>query len=200
LKTPVRLLALTLALAGCRAAPEAAPDAADVAARNEAKAVAATPVKRPVPPPPVEWPLPPLAGRVVDMANLLTPEEEASLTARLAAFEAQTTNQLVIVTTPSLMGESIEAYGRRLGNGWGIGQRGRNNGVLLIVAPNDRQTRIEVGRGLEPILTNARAAEIIRQDIVPHFRESRWLAGIEGGIQSIIATLGAADGAQRGQR
>jgi uncharacterized protein len=185
-KAAARLLVLALALAGCRAAP---PDAANVVAGNEALAAAATSVKRPAPPAPAEWPLPPLTGRVVDMANLLTPEEEATLTARLAAFEAQTTSQLVIVTTPSLMGESIEAYGLRLGNGWGIGQRGRNNGVLLIVAPNDRQTRIEVGRGLEPILTNARAAEIIRQDMVPHFRESRWLAGIEGGTRAVIATL-----------
>lgn len=186
MKAPAFLLAL--ALAGCRAAPEPANV---VAAGNEAKPLAWTPVEQPAPPPPVEWPLPPLTGRVVDMANLLTPDEEAGLTARLAAFEAQTTNQLVIVTTPGLLGEPIEAYGLRLGNGWGIGQRGRNNGVLLIVAPTEQRTRIEVGRGLERVLTNDEAAAIIRDALLPHFRASRWRQGIEAGTEAIIAQLSA---------
>src|SRR6185436_8797753 len=89
--------------------------------------------------------LPALTGRVVDMADLLSPGEEAALTRRLAALERRTSDQLVIVTTRSLGGRSIEEYGLRLGNGWHIGQRGRDNGVLLIVAPREHLTRIEVG-------------------------------------------------------
>lgn len=176
MKAPARLLALALALAGCRAAP----DAANVAVGNEAKPQAAAASARA---------LPALTGRVVDMANLLTPAEEAALTGELAALERRTTDQLVIVTTQSLGGEPIAAYARRLGNSWGIGQEDKDNGVLIVVAPAEQQMRIHVGYGLEPILTNARAAEIVRQDMAPHFRESRWLAGIEGGTRAVIATL-----------
>jgi len=132
---------------------------------------------------------PQLTGRVVDRAGLLSSAEEARLSADLAALERRTTDQVVIVTVPSLEGRSIEAFGRALGNIWGIGQRGRDNGVLLIVAPAERKTRIEVGYGLEAILTNGRAARIIERDMVPRFRESRWFAGIAGGTRSIIATL-----------
>ena len=132
------------------------------------------------------------------MADLLTPAEEAALTGRLAALERQTSDQLVIVTTPSLEGETIEAYGQRLGNGWGIGRAERNNGVLLIVVPTERQTRIEVGRGLEGTLTNARAAEIIQRELLPHFAAGRWNAGLEAGTSAIIAVLTEGD-AKRGQ-
>ena len=133
--------------------------------------------------------LPPLTGRVVDMADVLTPAQEAALTRRLAALERRTSDQLVIVTTPSLGGRTIESYGLMLGNGWHIGQRGKDNGVLLIVAPAERLTRIEVGYGLESILTNARAQVIVDRDLVPQFRAGRWHAGIEAGTQAIVATL-----------
>jgi len=176
-KTPTALLALALALAGCGAAPEPA----NVATGNEAQSAAAS-----------ARALPALTGRVVDLADLLSPAQEAALTARLAALERQTSDQLVIVTTPSLGGEAIEAYGLRLGNGWGIGQAGRNNGVLLIVAPKERRTRIAVGRGLERTLTNEQATGIIRDDLLPHFRAGRWHEGIEAGTAAIIARLTAA--------
>jgi uncharacterized protein len=132
--------------------------------------------------------LPPLTGRVVDLANLLTPAQEAGLTRQLAALERRTSDQLVIVTAPSLRGRTIEAYGLMLGNGWHIGQRGKDNGVLLIVAPAERQTRIEVGYGLESILTDARARAIVDR-MTPRFRQSRWHEGIEAGTQAIVATL-----------
>lgn len=135
------------------------------------------------------WTLPPLTGRVVDMADLLTPAQEDALVRRLAALERRTSDQLVIVTTRSLGGRSIEEYGLRLGNGWHVGQRGKDNGVLLIVAPHEHLTRIEVGFGLEAILTDARAHEIIRRDMLPQFRAGRWHAGIEAGTQAIVATL-----------
>jgi uncharacterized protein len=107
-------------------------------------------------------PLPALTGRVVDNAQLLPAGEEARLTARLAALEKSTSDQLVVVTVPSLRGETIESYGLRLGNGWGIGQKGLDNGVLLIVAPAEKRARIEVGRGLEGLLTDAGAAAILK--------------------------------------
>jgi uncharacterized protein len=183
---PAALLAgLALALAGCGgAAPQG-----DVAAADNAGAAKphASPSRA----------LPALSGRVVDMANLLSADEEAALTARLAAFERESATQLVVVTTPSLEGETIEAYGERLGNGWRVGPAEGNNGVLLIVAPADRQTRIAVGRGLGSLLTDARAKEIIDRDLLPRFRASRWREGIEAGTQSIIAVLTAAE---RGQR
>jgi len=167
--------AAALALAACGGA---APSAA--AADNRAGAVA---------PPSLPSGLPALSGRVVDMANLLSEAEEDALSRRSAALERRTGDQLVIVTTPSLGDRTIEAYGRMLGNGWHIGQRGRDNGVLLIVAPAERQTRIEVGYGLETILTNARAGEIVRRDLLPNFRARRWHEGIEAGTQAIAAML-----------
>ena len=128
-------------------------------------------------------------GRVVDRAELLGPEAEARLTETLAELERRTTDQLVIVTIPSLGGRSIQDYARELGNHWRVGSGGKSNGVLLVVAPHEQQVRIAVGRGLEPILTNARAAEIIRRDLLPAFRESRWEAGITAGTSSIVRVL-----------
>src|SRR5690606_31329664 len=96
---------------------------------------------------------PELSGRrVVDEANLLQPAEEAALTEKLAALEQGSSDQLVVVTVPDLQGYEIEEYGYQLGRHWGIGQNETNNGVLLIVAPNERKVRIEVGYGLEGIL------------------------------------------------
>jgi uncharacterized membrane protein YgcG len=131
---------------------------------------------------------PPLSGRVVDQAELLAPEAETRLSETLAELERRTTDQLVIVTIGSLGGRSIADYARALGNHWGLG-KARANGVLLLVAPREQQVRIAVGRGLEPILTNARAAEIIRRDLIPAFRDSRWEEGVAAGTASIIAVL-----------
>ncbi len=132
---------------------------------------------------------PALSGRVVDQARLLTPETEAELTARLEALERDTSDQVVVVTLDSLQGREIEDYGFRLGRAWGIGQAGERNGVLLIVAPNERKVRIEVGYGLEPILTDGLSALIIQNDILPSFREGRFEQGIEQGVAAIEAQL-----------
>lgn len=175
MNTPAVLLALGLALAGCGAA--SSPSAANQAAAPAAAAQAAA------------ADLPALTGRVVDNANLLTPAQEAGLTQQLTALEQRTTDQLVVVTTPSLGQRTIEQYGLALGRAWGIGQRGKDNGVLLVVAPTERKVRIEVGYGLEAILTNARAQQIINESIVPQFRQSRWHEGIDAGTEAIVATL-----------
>jgi uncharacterized protein len=135
--------------------------------------------------------LPELNGRVVDRADLLPATVEARLTESLAALEERTTDQLVVVTVPSLRGESIEAYGLRLGNTWQIGQAKANNGVLLILAPNERKVRIEVGSGLENVLTNDICAQIIQDDILQAFKAGRTVDGITSGVTKIDAILRA---------
>ncbi len=128
---------------------------------------------------------PPLTGRVVDAANVLPADVEARIAARSEAIETATTAQLVVVTIPDLQGFPIEDYGYRLGRHWGIGQKGKDNGVLLIVAPNDRRVRIEVGYGLEPVLTDALASVIIQRQILPAFRAGDLPGGVEAGFEAI---------------
>jgi uncharacterized protein len=134
---------------------------------------------------------PPLSGRVVDAANLLDPAQEAALTGRLEALEQASSRQLVVATIPDLEGHPIEDYGHRLGREWGIGQAEANNGTILIVAPTERKVRIEVGYGLEPILTDALSHQIIQNDILPRFRENDMAGGIIAGADAVIAQLGA---------
>lgn len=134
---------------------------------------------------------PALTGRVVDDAQLLTPEQEQALTGKLATLEQQTRDQLVVVTVPSLQDQPIEDFGYQLGRHWGIGQKANNGGALLIVAPNERKVRIEVGYGLEGVLTDAYASMIIRDDILPSFRTGDYAAGIIAGTDAIIAQLTA---------
>jgi uncharacterized protein len=134
---------------------------------------------------------PPLTGRVVDAADLLNPEQEAELTGKLEALERATTRQLVVATVPDLQGYEIEDYGVGLGRAWHIGQQGANNGAILIVAPNQRKMRIEVGYGLEGILTDALSSQIINRDIRPRFRDNDYAGGINAGVDAIIAQLQA---------
>jgi uncharacterized protein len=132
---------------------------------------------------------PPLTGRVVDEANLLSPATRAQLTERLAQHERETSNQLVVVTLKSLRGLPVEDYGYQLGRAWGIGREQRNNGVLLIVAPEEREVRIEVGYGLEGALTDVQSHTIIQSAILPRFREGKFEAGIVEGVDALLGTL-----------
>lgn len=132
---------------------------------------------------------PALTGRVVDTAQMLSPTTEQSLNASLAAHEQATSNQVVVVTVTSLQGLAIEEYGYQLGRHWGIGQKGKNNGVLLIVAPKDRQVRIEVGYGLEGTLTDAISSQIIQTIILPQFKRGAMEAGVMDGAQAIQSVL-----------
>lgn len=134
-------------------------------------------------------PLPALTGRVVDNADLLTPAQETQLTQALATTEQITLHQFIVVTLPSLEGHSIEAVGLALGNGWGIGRKGYDDGVLLIVAPSERKVRIEVGCGLETALTNSEAQAIIDRRILPRFRKGAMAAGIFRGSAAIIREI-----------
>lgn len=132
---------------------------------------------------------PTLTGRVVDNANMLSAVEEQQLTALLASHEQRTTNQVVVVTLPELQGYQIEEFGYQLGRHWGIGQKDKNNGVLLIVGKQERTVRIEVGYGLESRLTDAMASLIIQNEIVPNFRQGRFGNGINQGTASIVRLL-----------
>ena len=132
---------------------------------------------------------PALTGRVVDGAALLTAAERASLEQALKAHEEATTNQVVVVTLASLEGVPIEEYGYQLGRHWQIGQEGKNNGALLIVAPAERKVRIEVGYGLEGVLTDAVSRVIIETIIVPAFRSGQMGPGIVAGTGAILKTL-----------
>lgn len=132
---------------------------------------------------------PNLSGRVVDNAGLLSSTARETIIAELADHEAATTNQVVVVTLTGLQGYTIEEYGYQLGRHWGIGQAQKNNGVLLIVAPNERKVRFEVGYGLEGILTDALAHEIIQDRILPHFRQQQFESGITEGVKGVLAVL-----------
>lgn len=132
---------------------------------------------------------PALSGRVVDAANIIPPEEEAAITQLLAAHEAKTTNQVVVATVPSLDGQDIAEYGVGLGRAWGIGQADKNNGAILLVAPNDREVRIEVGYGLEGELTDAITSVIIEGSILPRFKAGDMVGGIRRGAEDIVAVL-----------
>ena len=129
-----------------------------------------------------------LTGRVVDDAQIIAPSTERQLSDRSVALENDTSDQLVVVTLPSLHGARIEDVAIALGRGWGIGQRKLDNGVLLIVAPNDHKVRIEVGLGLDRLLSDERAGKIIR-DMLPLFRTNKFEQGISLGESEIIQIL-----------
>lgn len=133
---------------------------------------------------------PPLTGRVVDDAGVLSNDAKQKLDALLAEHEQQTGNQVVVATLKSLQGQAIEQYGYQLGRAWGIGQKGRNNGALLIVAPTEREARIEVGYGLEGQLTDAQSKLIIENILLPAFRKGDYNGGVLAGTVTILRALG----------
>lgn len=124
-------------------------------------------------------------GFVNDYAGLLTPQARAQLEARLTQLEKDTTAEVAVVTIKSLEGDSIEDYAVRLFEKWGIGKKGKDNGVLFLVALNDRKMRIEVGYGLEPVITDARAGRIRDNDVLPRFKNNEYEGGILAGVSSI---------------
>ena len=132
---------------------------------------------------------PALSGRVVDEAHLLQPAARDAIVAKLEKLQTDTGDQLVVVTVPDLQGYEIEDYGYRLGRAWGIGQKESDSGVLLIVAPTERKVRIEVGYGLEPVLTDALSTQIIQTEILPPFRTGGFQRGIASGVDAIIVQL-----------
>ncbi len=132
---------------------------------------------------------PDLTGRVTDQAGLLSASDKTDIENELAALEQTSTDQLAVVTLKSLEGYTIEDYGIGLARKWGIGQKGKDNGVLLIIAPNDRKVRIEVGRRLEPMMTDTMSALIIENAILPKFRRGDFAGGIKDGVRDIKTVL-----------
>lgn len=133
--------------------------------------------------------VPPLTGRVVDRAEVLSPSTEQTLTEQLATHERATSNQIVVLTVPSLEGESVERVALDVFNTWGLGQADLDNGVLVLIARDDREMRIEVGYGLEGTLTDSRAGRIIRSEFVPAFRNGNYDAGTLAGVSAVIGTI-----------
>ncbi|SDY81006.1 YgcG family protein [Pseudomonas sp. NFIX28] len=137
-----------------------------------------------------ELKFPALSGRVVDNAQMIEPAVRQQLTQELASHEQSTGEQVVVVTLPDLQGTSIEDFGYQLGRYWGIGQKDKNNGALLIVARDDRKLRIEVGYGLEDRLTDAQSSVIIHQVITPAFKAGHFSKGISDGVSAMLLVLG----------
>jgi len=132
---------------------------------------------------------PKLSGRVVDNANLLSQSQRDSLTQILKAHEEKTSNQIVVLTLNSLDGYEIADYSYQLGRYWQIGQKDKNNGVLLVIALNDKKLRIEVGYGLEGALTDKISHEIIEYTLKPKFRASQYYSGIQSAVNKIIQAI-----------
>jgi uncharacterized protein len=132
---------------------------------------------------------PPLTGRVVDQANVMTPESRSELETKLKDLEDKSSIQLVVATVKSLQGSDIETYANELFRTWKLGQAQKNNGVLLLIAPNEHKVRIEVGYGLEGTLTDALSSVIISSAIVPRFKTGDFSGGISRGVDGIIGVL-----------
>lgn len=130
-----------------------------------------------------------LGGRVNDNAELLSTETQQELESLLRQHEDSTSNQVVVLTITSLESESIEEYAIRVVDTWKLGQKGKDNGVLLLVAKDDRKVRIEVGRGLEGDLTDALCAQIIRREIVPNFKGGDYDRGVRAGVDAILGAI-----------
>lgn len=133
--------------------------------------------------------IPYLTGRVNDYARILSSETISQLTEKLQLHEESTTNQVVILTTLTLEGESIDEYAYRVFNDWKLGQKGSDNGVLIVVVPDDRKMRIEVGYGLESALPDITAAQIIQNVMTPRFREGDYNLGILDGADAVMNIL-----------
>ncbi|MBA3941331.1 MAG: methanol dehydrogenase [Sphingopyxis sp.] len=164
-------LAILLIAGGCKQAPEA------VAAQEPAACTGVPPMA--------------LAGYVTDAAGILTGAEETRLTERLARYEQRTKHQIVVATTPALNGIDVGTFGDCLGNRWGTGDKDRNDGILILVAPTDRRARISTGTGMEAMLTNEEAKDVINQ-MTSHFKSLDYAGGLSTGIDAIAVQTGEA--------
>jgi uncharacterized protein len=133
---------------------------------------------------------PALSGRVVDQAGMLDATARAQISQMFEAHEQASGEQLVVVTVPDLQGTTIEDYGYQLGRAWGIGQKGKDNGALLLIAKDERRVRIEVGYGLEDRLTDAQSSILINSVILPAFKQGHFSAGIQAGAAAMLQVLG----------
>jgi uncharacterized protein len=130
---------------------------------------------------------PPLKGRVNDYARLLTPEAVAQLEQKLAGFERETSNQVAVLTIPSLQGDDIDPFSIRVAEQWKLGQKGKDNGILLVIAQAERKVRIEVGMGLQGVLPDITASKIIREVMRPHLKSGNFDQAVNVGVDAIMA-------------
>ncbi|MET0205401.1 MAG: YgcG family protein, partial [Casimicrobiaceae bacterium] len=130
-----------------------------------------------------------LSGRVVDNAEILGPATRAGVTDKLKAHEEKTGNQIAVLTVPTIGSDSIEEYATRVFESWKLGEKDKDNGVLVVVAPKDRKMRIEVGYGLEGTLTDVGASRIIRNVMTPAFKNNDFDKGVSAGVDAIVGQL-----------
>ena len=133
--------------------------------------------------------VPPLVGRINDSAGMLSAGARQQLETELAAFEQAESTQVVLLTIPSLQGESIEQFGIRVAEAWRIGRKETDSGAILILAKQERKIRIEVGRGLEGRLTDLVRGRIIREEIAPRMKAGDTAGGIGAGLRAIMSTV-----------
>ncbi len=136
-------------------------------------------------------PIPALSARVTDETNTLSASERQALDKKLADWEQKTGNQLVVLIVPSTKPEAIESYSIRVAEAWKIGRKGKDNGAIFLIAKDDRRMRIEVGYGLEGVLTDITSHRIIDETVAPLFRQNRFAEGINAGVDRIIAVVGS---------
>ncbi len=143
--------------------------------------------------------VPALSARVTDATGTLSAGERQALEAKLAGWEARTTNQLAVLIVPTTRPETIDQYSIRVAEAWKIGQKGKDNGAVFVIAKDDKQMRIEVGYGLEGELTDVASRRIIGDTVAPLFSRGQFAAGIDAGVDRIIAVVGGEDVAPRAQ-
>jgi len=132
-----------------------------------------------------QW-IPPLQGRVTDLANVLSPEDQDRLEAKLARYEQETSHQLAVLLVPTLSGESIEAFSLRVANAWALGHKGIDNGILVTLAMKERSVRIELGLGMEKYISDESAKSIIDGVMVPAFGKGDYAGGLEAGLDQLM--------------
>jgi uncharacterized protein len=138
-------------------------------------------------------PVPPLTSQVTDVTGTLSSSERQALESKLHDWEARTGNQLVVLMVPTTAPEAIEQYSLRVAEAWKIGQKGKDNGAVFLIAKDDKHMRIEVGYGLEGVLTDVTSRRIIGETVAPYFKQSQFAAGINAGVDRIIAVIGAGE-------
>ena len=133
--------------------------------------------------------VPRLEARVTDLAGVLSDEQVHALEAKLQELESKDSTQVAVLVIPTLEEEQLEEYSHKVASAWKLGQKGRDNGALVLIAMKERKIRIEVGYGLEPTLTDARSRRIIQNNMIPHFKTGDFYSGIEAGITGIIQVV-----------
>lgn len=136
-----------------------------------------------------EVPVPELAARVTDLTNTLSPDQKSTLESRLAAFEREKGSQIAVLLVPSTQPETIEQYGIRVVDTWKLGRKGIDDGILVLMATQDREVRIEVGYGLEGVIPDVTAKRVIEEIMIPRFREGDVAGGLNAGVERLIGLI-----------